>query len=105
MKKIALMIAFSFLAVFALSIGTPSNSVQASEVEYDNLAQNDSIFVTTTLQFSSYPPLNYYWNDGKYKGYIIRVDIKNIGGTYFAVYAGTVYQNAPIYSKSVPVSE
>lgn len=103
MKKIALTITLSFLTVFSLLISTPQNSVQASAVESNAIVQQDSKFVTTTLAFNSIPPFQYYWNDGTYQGYIVRISYNYYGGYYHGVYAGDVYKNAPVYSKSTPI--
>lgn len=86
----------SFVAVFTLFIGSPTSTVQASEVNSAVELQQEEKFVTIIVKFKDYPPLNYYYDDGYFKGYITRVSFDYENGYYHALYAGRVYTNAPI---------
>lgn len=87
----------SFLAAFALFIGGPTNNVEASEIKQSIEIQQESRFVTQILYFTSFPPYQYYYNDGTFRGYISRVSYSSLSdGRYSTLYAGTVYRNAPI---------
>ncbi|MCM3712349.1 hypothetical protein [Sporosarcina luteola] len=95
MKKLILSTVLSLAAMFTLFIGMPASYAHASEATTSEILQDEQ-FVTIVVQFTSSPPLNYYYDDGFYKGYISRVSFDYVDGKYHALYAGRVYKNAPI---------
>lgn len=98
MRKKLLCALLGFVAIFTLFIGTPANYAHASEAENMNEIQQDEQFVSIIVEYKTYPPLNHYYDDGYYKGYISRVSYDYVDGTYYTLYAGRVYRNAPIGS-------
>lgn len=97
MNKKLLSTVLGLAAIFTLFIGTPANYAHASEVNTPIHIQEEYKFVTVLEDFKNFPPLQYYFDDGYFRGYIPRVSYDyNSSGGYTALYAGRVYRNSPI---------
>lgn len=77
----------------ATNINTNAQSlVPAPEV----VQQSNEQTIVRTIFFKSFPPYQYYYNDGVYRGYLFRVEYGSLSdGTYYGVYAGTI-TNGPV---------
>lgn len=83
-------------------IATPQNIVQASEKGNETI-QQDRMWVSVHRTYNSFPPDNYFYNNGTYKGYIPLETYKYDAAkkVWLADYAGYVYTGSvPIPPKA-----
>ena len=89
--------------VGATNINTNAQGLIQTEVEQ----QSSEKTIVKTYYFQSFPPYQYFYDDGQYRGYLFRVDYGSFSdGTYYGIYSGTVTNGSvPLPTKVEKVEE